>query len=234
MGFLSNLFKNSSKEANEGKIGRTTKESADRKLSTVEKERIMVQRVTAKDMLQFPDIRYRLNASIHKHMAKNSHPFAYMDLDEFNQSIAKQDLSEVNRLIVEAKTYIPLLKSEFFIDISKIAFKQYAPGYGYTHLMCTPYTFTGKISKYPLKLSFMTRMDIRSYSAHGELFYGKSGRIEKGSVNIWREKAAFSGSTGWLFAFKTVSKDLALAEAKTTLRPDKYGQPTTVYKISEV
>ena len=230
MGFLSNLFKNSSREANEEKIGAAAKESADQKLSTVEKERIMVQRITAKDMLQFPDIPYQLNCPIHKQMTKNSHPFAYMDLNEYNQSVAKRDLKMVNRLIVDAQKYIKLLSGEFSIRIERIAFEQYNPDYGYTKIMCTPYTFTGKFSKYPIYLSFMSKMDTRTYSVSGELHYEKDGHISKGAVSIWREQVAYSGGTGWLFKLKEVDKKLTIIEAKTNLRPDKYGQPTVVYK----
>lgn len=110
MGFLLNFIKSSftSKCPDGYKVGGVTKEGIiyyDKiinddeppKLSTVEKERIMVQRITAKDMLQFSDIPYHLNCPIHKHMAKNGHPFAYMDLNEYNQSVAKRDLKMVKR-----------------------------------------------------------------------------------------------------------------------------------------
>lgn len=237
MGFLTNLLKSSlSKKCPDGyKIGGVTEDGfiyyekieADnqpKKLTTAEKERIMVQKVTTKDMLQFPNIPYQLNCPIHKVIAKNTHPFAYMDLNAFNQSLARNDLTVINRLIVDAQQYIPLLKSGFSIDIGKIAFHQYDPGYGYTRLMCTPYTFTGKLAKYPLSLSYMTRQDVKSYSALGELFYDKSGNIAKGNAIIRKM------GIGWFFTFKTVSENLTISEAKTTLRTDKYGLATTVYK----
>lgn len=245
MGFFMNLFRSSiTHKCPDGyKVGGVTKEgivyyekiekdNEPKKLSTAEKERIMVQRVTAEDMLQFPDIPYQLNCPIHKQMDKNSHPFAYMDLNEYNQSVAKRNLKMVNRLIVDAQKYIPLLSNEFQIRIEKIMFKKYDPGYGYTRIMCTPYTFSGKISKYPLYLFFMTRGDVRTYSASGELYYEKDGHISKGTVNIWREQVPYSGGTGWLFKLKEVDKKLTIAEAKTNLRPDKYGQPTVVYKVN--
>ena len=243
MGFLLNFIKSSftSKCPDGYKVGGVTKEGIiyyDKiinddeppKLSTVEKERIMVQRITAKDMLQFSDMPYHFNCPIHKHMAKNGHPFAYMDLNEYNQSVAKRDLKMVNRLIVDAQKYIKLLSGDFSIKIEKVAFEQYSPDYGYTKIMCTPYTFTGKVSKYPIYLSFMSKMNTRKYSVSGELYYEKDGHISKGTVNIWMEQVAYSGGTGWLFKLKEVDKKLTIIEAKTNLRPDKYGQPTVVYK----
>lgn len=243
MGFLANFFKSSlTKKCPEGyKVGGVTKEGViyyekietdgePRKLSTAEKERIMVQRITAEDMLQFPDIPYQLDCPIHKQMAKNSHPFAYMDLNEYNRSVAKRDLKMINGLIVDAQKYIKLLSGDFLIRTERIAFEQYSPDYGYTKIMCTPYTFAGKVSKYPIYLSFMSKMNTRTYSVSGELYYEIDGHISKGTVNIWMEQVAYSGGTGWSFKLKEVDKKLSIIEAKTNLRPDKYGQPTVVYK----
>lgn len=243
MGFLANFLKSSlTKKCPKGyKVGGVTeegiiyyekieKDGGPKKLSTVEKERIMVQRIIEEDMLQFPDIPYQLNSPIHKQMAENGNPFAYIDLNEYNQSVAKRDLKMVNRLIVDAQKYIKLLSGDFSIRIERIAFKQYSPDYGYTKIICTPYTFTGKVSKYPIYLSFMSKMNTRTYSVSGELYYEKDGHISKGTVNIWREQVAYSGGTGWLFKLKEVDKKLTIIEAKTNLRPDKYGQPAVVYK----
>jgi len=238
MGFLLNFIRTSlTKKCPDGyKVGGVTKEGIVyyekikregdvEKLSTNDKKRIMVRRITQEDMLQFPDIPYQLNAPIQKELREKTQPFACMDLNEYNQAIAKRDLKMVNALIVDAQKYIRLLSSDFQINIGKVAFRQYSPDYGYTKIMCEPYTFTGKISKYPISLLFMTRMDIKSYSAHGELFYEKNGEITKGSVNIWRN------GTGWFFTLKKIDGVLSISEVKTTLRPDKYGRATTVYKI---
>lgn len=243
MGYFANLLKSSFKKPPDGyKVGGVTKEGIvyyekikkegePEKLSANDKKRIMVQRVTTDDMLQFPDIPYQLNCPIHKQLAKNSHPFAYMNLNEFNQNIAIKDLKRLDGYIIQARTYIPLLTKEYHIDIKKIMFKEYNESYGYTRLMCEPFTFTGKKSKYPISLFFMTRGDIRTYSANGELFYDANGLFGKATVNIWKAPADYSRpGTGWLFTFKTIGKDFVLSEVKTTLRPDKYGQPTTVYK----
>lgn len=244
MGFLSNLIRSSiTSKCPEGyKVGGVTKEGIvyyeklkkddePEKLSANDKKRIMVQRVTTKDMLQFPEIPYQLNCPIHKHLAKNSHPFAYMDLNHINQEIAKRELQRLDEYIIQARSYVPLLTAEYHIDVKKIMLYNYSKDYGYTRLMCAPHTFTGKISKYPLSLFFMSRGDIRTYSVNGELFYCADGSWGNATVNIWNAPADYSRpGTGWLFTFKMLDGRFTLKEAKTNLRPDKYGRATTVYK----
>lgn len=203
-------------------------------MTLAEKEQIMVKRVLAKDMAQFPEIPYQLNSPIKKVLAKNAHPFAYIDLNQYNQDIAKREISMVNRILLDAIPHIPLLSKKFLIKVEELAFQKYSPGYGYTRIMCTPYTFSGKIAKYPLFLSFMSRADRRSYFTHGELYYGKNGKVLKGSVVVNRESIPFKNSVMWDFSFKTVQNILTLAEAKSSLRPDKYGRPTTVYKLDSL
>lgn len=193
MGFLSNFIRTSlAKKCPDGyrpagvtKEGivyyeKIKKDVKPEKLSANDKKRIMVQQVTTEDMLQFPNIPYQLNCPVHKQLAKNSHPFAYMDLNEFNQTVAKRDLKMVNGIIADARKYIRLLSSDICIRMDRISYKDRNDGYGYTRIMCTPKTFTGKISKYPISLFFMAKNDASKYSAHGELFYEKNGKIEKG------------------------------------------------------
>lgn len=53
----------------------------------------------------------------------------------------------------------------------------------------------------------------------------KTEKSKRGGLDIWNK------GEGWIFALKVVGGKLAISEAKTTLRPDKYGQPTVVYKV---
>lgn len=206
----------------------------EKKLSQIDKERKMVERVTTEDMLQFTMLPYDLNCPVYKFMREGGHPFAYMNLNRANQMVAKQELNKINRYILQAQEYIPLLTSDFSLQVSKVMFEEYSPDYGYSRLMCSPYTFTGKISKYPLSLSFMTRLDVRPYSAHGELVYGKDGNIMKASVNVWKSPRDYSKpGTGWMFTFKTIGQTFVLSQVKTTLSTDKHGMPGVVYQFEE-
>ncbi|MCC8047994.1 MAG: hypothetical protein LIO52_02700, partial [Oscillospiraceae bacterium] len=99
---------------------------------------------------------------------------------------------------------------------------QYSERYGYTRLICEPYKFEGKISNFPLQLSFISRRDTDSITT-GNICYSSDGVIQKAEVRIRKEY-------GWGFYFITENKQLILQKAESTLRPNKYGQPTTVYQ----
>lgn len=247
MGFFTNLLRSSLRKCPEGyQVGgvnedgfiyyeKIKKDGEPEKLSYDQKEVIMVQRVTTEDMLKFHGIPYKLNFPIRKHLAKNSHPFAYMDLDPYNQEIAKKELERLDKYIVQARNYIPLLTSEYHIDVKKVMLYNYSKDYGYTRLMCTPHTFTGKTSKYPLSLYFMSRGDIRTYSVNGELFYNVDGSWGKAIVNVGKAPANYSRpGTGWTFDFSTFNGEFVLSTAKTTLRPDQYGMATIVYRCNQI
>lgn len=220
--FFANLFKRKgikSIRANENISNLNTTE-----LSKVEKETIMVQKVTSKDMEQFTMIPYQLNCPVKKFIRPGGHPFAYMDLNQANQIIAKDEIRRINEYINQAKDYVPRLPKRIDVCIEKIMFNPYSKDYGYTRLICTPYTFSGKKSKYPLHLHFMTRIDIEDCDI-GKIYYGQDGKILKANISIWRNH------TGWLFTFKTIGRTLVLYEIKSNICPDESGQPTTIYKF---
>lgn len=202
------------------------------KMTYVEKELIMVNRITTQDMLKFDMLPYNLNFPIIKVVKEGAHPLAYIDLTAENQSIAKTDISTINEYIIQAIDYIPKLTHDYTIQVDKTVFREYNKGYGYTRIICTPYTFAGKLSKYPISLLFMSRLDIHEYSFNGELFYERDGNITKATVNVWRRTHGYEKpGTGWLFTFKTIGHTLVLSQAKSTFFPDKYGMPGVAYEF---
>lgn len=204
------------------------------KLSYVDKERIMVERVTTSDMLQFTMLPYDLNCPVHKFIPEGGHPFAYMNLNKTNQTVAREELAKINEHILRAQNRIPSLTPDTFLQIDKIVFKKYSPYHGYTRLICTPYTFTGKIAKYPLSLSFMTKLESCPYEATGDLFYGKDGNIQKATVNIMYTMNDRKGSwVIWQFTFKVVEQVLVISQAKTNLEPDEHGLAGIVYQLAD-
>ncbi len=190
-----------------------------------EKEQILVERITTQDMLQFTKIPYDLNCPVHKFIEKNSHPFAYINLNAKNQKIAKGHLLELDRMIDEVRPQIASLRSDYFIDVQKAEFCDYSRYYGYSRLICTPYTFKGAISKIPLSLIFMSRLDIKKYWFSGEINYDQGGKPLRGRVSIAKENGTF-----WLFTFNTINGEFLLEKAQTLLNPDAYGVQGTVYK----
>ncbi len=204
------------------------------KLSYADKERIMVERIQQGDMAQFTDIPYDLTGTIHKFTGENTHPFAYMNLNQRNIAVAKEHIDLLNEIIDRHRADIPLLEKKYYIATNKIAFSEVSKAYGYSKLICWPYTFTGKVSKFPLELLFMTDLSKKSYSANGTIRYGADGEIKSATANIWYKPRESEPGTGWLFSFTKVNDTLELERAKSTLAPDKYGQVTDVYKNQSV
>lgn len=199
-------------------------------ISSHEKEVLKVQHVRTEDMLQFTGIPYDMNCPVQKSLQDGGHPLAYMDLNSYNVKIAKSHLKQLDEIIDSHRKEIPLLEKRYFIDVGKIAFSAYSSSYGYTKLICEPYTFSGSVSKFPVKLTFMSRLDRRSYMVNGSISYDENGNIANAEVSISHESGSFSGGTMWLFNFCTVLDNLVLWQAKTTLAPDEKGLPSAVYK----
>lgn len=202
-------------------------------LSTNDKKRIIVEKVTTKDMVKITMMPYDLNCTIQKVLDDKTQPYAYMELNRANQIIAKDELQKLNEHILQARFYIPMLTRDIYIRVDDIAFNEYNKDFGYSKLICTPHTYTGKLSKYPLSLLFMTRLDKRpGYESLGELLYGVDGNIMKADVSIWKKSGNYGQeSIGWFFRFNTIGKTFMIKEVKTTLRPDRHGMPGIVYRF---
>lgn len=213
---LFDFFRRSHLQA-EVKIGSSDTEQ---KLTYVEKERILVNQVTTEDMLQFSEMPYDLHYRVKKFMPDNGHPFAYMDLVEKNVTIAKSELSKMNEQLSKDTALSRAIPKELSIPIQDILFRPLKDS-GYTRLMCTPFSSTGQISKYPVSLSFMTDLRNDINTTHGDLFYGQDGSVKKATIYFWRNR------NGWFFYYDTVEDKLALSRVEV---PDMQGQRNVVYK----
>lgn len=189
-------------------------------LSTVEKERIMVQRVTTQDMIQFTAMPYHLDCEVKKFDAPNSHPFAYIDLDRKNIAVAEAELEKLNVHLASAHQLCSKVPSGTNIPIRSIVYKP-PKNYGYTRLICSPYTYTGKVSKFPLSLSFMTDLSKTANTTHGKAYYGQDGSIQKAEVYCWR------GGQGYFFYFKAEGGNLVISKIETA---DTSGIKVEAYK----
>lgn len=160
-------------------------------------EKVYTEKIKTSDMLQFKDIKYNLNCEI------ETRQNAYMMLNEYNQNIAKQDFELINKIIRENFNLSSKIKHDLQIPINEIIYQQYGQDLGYSKLICTPYTPTGKISKYPIYLFFTTRnkeidcemetinngQTIRAIPTYtdGYLYYTKNGNIGKADIIFWRK-----------------------------------------------
>ena len=188
-------------------------------LSPIEKERITTLRVRTEDMAQFVEMPYSLNHQVKYFDEVNGHPFAYMDLDDHNKSVAKKELAMVADLVASAHSISKHIPRGFEVPVNDVV---YTPSklYGYTRLLCTPHTFTGRVSKYPLSLLFTTDPSKKARQTHGQLFYGKGGKIEKAEIFCWR------GKIGCFFYLASTSGILAITKVETN---DRSGTIKTVY-----
>ena len=212
------------------KGARINEDKKNQPLSAIDKERIMVERITTADMCQFTSIPYDLNCPIQKLNTPKAHPYAYIELDGANIEVAKSELRKINSYIVDARSFIPELPKKFCIDVDKVAFSEYSPNYGYSKLICTPYTFSGKISNIPLTLLFMSRRDVMQYQVIGNLEYSADGCVVKADVNVWSRKSYETPGTGWIFFFNTVNGVFLLDQVNSTVRRGEDGMLSVVYR----
>ena len=193
-------------------------------MSTVDKERILVERITDDDMKQFTMIPFQLDRPMHKFNEDKAHPFAWIEFDECNESIAKKELEYINGHINESKLYCEIIPKDLKIPINQIMFHKYDDAYGFSRLICNPYTLTGKTSKYPLSILFMTDLRKRRWTI-GELFYGKDGSIMKGHVTIPYDGYHYE------YQFSTVGRTLIVKTIKSDVKPDKDGIASIIYQF---
>lgn len=213
-----------------------TPKEAKSDLTYADKERILVERMTEEDVRQFTAMPYDLNCPLHKFNKPGAHAFAYMDLTQKNICVAKSELEKLNVVIDYAREKIPLIPKWARINVKEIAFYNYSESFGYTRLMCLPYTYSGKIERFPLKLffiSFLSRDSI-GVEVNGEIKYSVDGRIAHATVNCWNRSSWERPSGGWQYVFYDNNGDLTLREILSTIRSDEYGRPAPIYKCPEL
>ena len=181
--------------------------SHSKNLSKNEWEEYQVRNIQTSDMMLFNGMPYDLSFPIRKSIQKGGHPFAYIDLSFRNQEIARSELQNINQTLRNDKKFSRKLVNPQ-IQVDKIHFVEYNKDYGYTRIFCNPYTKTGKTSKFPFSLFFSTRLDDLKEETHGELFYGKSGHVEKALVCIW------NGKVGEIMSLKIIDGILAVGDYK--------------------
>ena len=188
------------------KVKKPISQNAGAKLTTVDKERIMVRRVTTRDMVQFTSMPYHLDCVVKKHDTPRSHPFAYIELDSKNIAVAELELEILNKHLSVAHQICKKVPKGISIPVKDIVYRP-SKYYGCTRLICTPHTFTGRVSKYPLSLQFTTDMSKTGLNTtHGEIFYGQNGTIQKAVVYCWRNHK------GYFFYFKIENSTLVLSK----------------------
>lgn len=193
-------------------------------MRVVDKERSIVEKTSIEDMLLFPSLPYRFNCPIIKYLNSNSHPFAFIELDFYNRSIAKADLLSVNSIICTSRKLSNLIPKNIHIPVEEVVFEQQNSRYGYTRLICTPRTYSGRLAKYPVRLSFMTDLSQPGNTAHGNLFYNAKGIVSKAKVCIWKN------GIGYFFTLLNVDGSLVITQISSSVKTKPNGLPDVIYK----
>lgn len=189
-------------------------------LTAAEKESIVVQRVTTQDMVQFTSMPYHLDCEVKKLDIPQARPFAYIDLDQRNIAIAEAEMAKLNVFLISAHLLCKKVPAGIGIPVKDIVYSS-SNGSAYTRLICTPHTFSGKNSKYPLSLTFMTDLQGSMNTTHGEMFYGQKGTVQKAKVCCWR------AGKGYIFYFKEEGCNLLLSKIEVS---DTSGTTAVAYQ----
>ena len=208
-----------------------------KKMSQDEKERLIVDQATIEAMDQFSFLPFAFSG---RKMEKNysGHPTAFINFDHQNIAAAKIELDNINEYIKKSSELSDLVPSDICIPVDEIEYKRYNKAHGYSKLICTPYTATGKQAKYPLKFLFSTRLDNTLYveevpgiirsrptSTHGEIIYGVDGRPATAKINFWRD------GMGYFYEFKTIGRTFFINKIKSTAKTDEKGQTVEIYQF---
>lgn len=172
-------------------------------LSSFEKELITVKNITKKDMYELQFSPFLWNTEIIKIIREGMHPLAYMNIVGENIDRVFLEIDKINFVIKEDLKKYPQLPHTIKIDTKKLVFS--SSTHEYTRIICTPKTYTGKLSKYPYTLYFATDLSHTDDMTFGELTYNKDGKVEKARINFWK-----SGKHIFL-TYKTIDAKLVLA-----------------------
>lgn len=204
-----------------------------------EKEELnMVLSITNEDMEKFLMLPFHFQSKIQKIVEKNTHPCAYMDLDEANQIVANAELEKINVYIHDSISYSDMIPSGIEIPVKDIVYQKYTEEYGYSKLKCTPKTKTGKPARIPLEFLFTTKLYRPEYretksgfepvshdTTSGSLFYGQDGSIIKANISFWRNGA------GFFYDFNTVGRTLLIKKIRTTVILTEKNLPSVIYEF---
>lgn len=194
------------------------------KSSSIDKELIAVARISIDDMLLFPCLPYKFDCPIKKHLEPRSHPFAYIDLDYYNRNVAKEDLHSIDLIVRKSRKLSRSIPRSICIPVDDVVFEQKDVRYGYTKLICNPFTNSGRFSKYPVRLSFMTDLSKLGNSTHGNIFYNANGKASKADIYIWKN------SVGYFFKLGLVDDSLIIKQITSTIKMNTKGLPEIIYK----
>lgn len=201
------------------------------------------RKITNEDMQQFEMLPFTFSEPVKCHQGA---------IDQYTEDLSPDDEFTVIRELAKLDVYIrqspslsPLIPADINIMLDSLVFEKKKTDKGfllpYTHLICNPYTSTGKLSKHPVAISFLTPdssftewtegpngpvgITRTRDSATGKVWYSRDGEISKAKVSIWKNYE------GYFYDFKTVGKTFYLHKIRSTVSRDKNNLPGVIYKL---
>jgi len=136
-----------------------------------------------------------------------------------NRDQTRSDILAMNPLLEEAYNLVPILPR---LHISQIRWVPEDAAIGdYSRLFCNPYTKTGKISKFPLRLLFETQRRLQGDGVDGELFYTSDGAVGRAKLLTRRANKSYT------LVFSLNKGEFSLDYASTI---DATGRDVNLYK----
>lgn len=185
-----------------------------------EKRKNQCDNFTIDDMYQFTGIPFGWNWVVE---LNHTDGVAWFMLNINNQQVALHYISQLNEIIIDSHEYVDQV-SGVAIDLCNIDFGLPIPmrrnSMASTRVECYPYTKTGKVSKYPVKLVF------RNKPGSNEAVYGEVMILEDG--NIGSAKVQFSYKAGGVVVFTFGLYGLSLVLKKVDMNYK------TIYRFEDV
>lgn len=170
--------------------------------------------VTNEDMAQFTNMPFHFRDPIKTYGPGSIDPW-YMELGWENEANALDQIAQLNAIVQQSyrlSTEIPL---GLCIPENRIS---------RTGIICTPYTKTGKISKYPCYLYFIVD-DTPGNQTSGRIYYAQDGSMGKARIALWKDHVIYS------LSYKTVGVSFVLDKVETNFGVPE-GEPNrTIYKL---
>lgn len=174
------------------------KKAAEKRLKEQNEIEKKLKSITIEDMNQFHFFRYSMAQPFYDNQMS-----IMLINNRKNQVQIKEDIKQINDSVKKYCNTFNIVE-DLSIDVESLKFdvtysektgsKQY-----FTFFECTPYTPTGKLSKFPLILHYATKNHMKAtfqQDYFGEIYYLQDGNIGKARLIYWIEHSMYLFSMG--------------------------------------
>lgn len=183
-----------------------------------QKEEGEPREISAADMEQYYGTPFFYDMPITYHGPGAFDPWR-MELSQSNIFVAEDQIAQLNAIVQRAFLCSEAIPLDLSIPEDRI-------NYSMSFIICSPYTKTGKKSKYPFSLVFQTGGKVENITT-GRIDYFQDGTVGKAKTTIWKNGLMYS------LQYKTVGRSFVLQEVKTNKGQERGALPITIYKAEK-